>query len=175
MENQKVSMDKLIDNLKINEKMKNEFKKLNFMYYNNYSEGSIPQPYNWKLSPEYSALDLESKKKIGIGGSIAGFLLGPFAYLLRGMFLKSFLLLLPAVIATFILPDSASDLVLRFLGFFYMYFCTTMLRKDYYFHKCLNNKMVKPYLLSRQVDFSNTETQESANNSQTPVSTMKVS
>ncbi|MDR1327486.1 MAG: hypothetical protein LBJ74_03675 [Heliobacteriaceae bacterium] len=154
----KFNIDDLIDGLKFNDNQKKEFKAFNFMYYNNYQDGKLKQPYSWKLSPEYLALSPEDKKKVGVGGSILGFFFGPLSYIFSGLFGKgflfTFLIIFVALITVLFMPEAAGDMVMRIIGFAVAAFCLMNLRRDYFYEKCLKNKLIKPYILSGQVDFS---------------------
>jgi hypothetical protein len=74
------------------------------------------------------------------------------------MFLKGFLftlLVLLIIIAVSFIPEgTVSDVICKMIGLGMVYFFTMTFRRDYFYEKCLKNKLIKPYILSGQVDFS---------------------
>lgn len=154
----KKNIGELIDSLNVNDATKDEFNALNFMYYQNYINGTIKSPLLWQLSPEYLSLSDMDKRKIGVGGSILGFFFGFFAYFFKGMFVKGLIRALPLLIF-FIIPTEGIvwEVISRVVGLSYSIFCALMLKKDYFCHKCLQNKVVNTYIKANQVDFNSNE------------------
>ena len=87
--------------------MKREFINLNFMYYTNYQDGNLVQPYGWKLSPEYHDLDMQTKRKVSIGGSVLAFLFTSLTYIFKGLFLKGLIFSIIIFTVAYFLPEQA--------------------------------------------------------------------
>jgi hypothetical protein len=154
---EKKHINDLINGLKISDSMKREFINLNFMYYSNYFNGNFTQPYTWKLSPDYMALDINDRKQIAIGGSLLAFFISFFAYFLRGLFLKGFVfatILFLILLLSLLAGDGAiGDAITRTLGLVYAIFLALNLRKDYFYEKCLKNKEIHALIKRGLVDF----------------------
>jgi hypothetical protein len=154
---EKKHINELINGLKISDSMKREFINLNFMYYSNYFNGNLTQPYTWKFSPDYLALDIKDRKQIAIGGSVLAFFISFFAYFFRGLFLKGFIFaagFFVILLLSLLAGDGAiGDIITRALGLGYAMFLAFNLRKDYFYEKCLNNKEIHALIKRGLVDF----------------------
>lgn len=150
---ERVHINKLIDQMNISDKMKREFKNLNFMYYNNYADGVLRQPYFWKESPEFLSLSDEMKKEIRKEISkdfrILIVLLNFIGYFLRGLFLKGVIFGVIILTLAILVPESAVKIV----GAFSIYFLAMNVNKDYFYEKCLKNERIKEMISNRTVIF----------------------
>jgi len=152
--NEQIYINDLIDKLNVSDNMKDEFKAFNLAYYNNYENGKIKPSFLWMPSSEYLAVEKLNRKNMQLTFSLLGFFLGPIGYLIKGMFVKGFILIAPALVLLYFLPKgNMSEIILHGIWYFYAVFCSLMLRRDYFQHKCLNNKVIKEYLKSKQLCF----------------------
>lgn len=149
---QQIHINELINGLKISDKMKREFINLNYMYYTNYADGKLIQPYLWKISPEYMALDKNAKKNIGINGSIFGYLFSFLSYFFKGMFLKGLifgLIIIPIAVFMTGAYDSVSTVLCNVIAIF----IALNIRKDYFYEKCLKNRQIHQMIKNGLVNF----------------------
>jgi len=166
----KFHIDDLIDGLKMSEHDKKLCKLYNALYYKNYIDGKIKSPLKWKECEEYLRLPLQEKINLfkGLGSRQLAAFIGPLSYLVKGMWgpffavvgiaLAAWIILniLGIVLMSIGLPVSITAALAVYIPLGYLLISAivgnTMIDRDFFYHKCLKNKAIKPYLTTGQID-----------------------
>ena len=157
-----IHIHELIDRLEVSNDVKQNFLRINYLYYPNYGDNRLRSPLFWKLSPECKALSCSDKIKVLFGSwwqfiltaiwPMDGFKvaqwngLGGFAIWLICMCILLCIIAIVITTAGAYIPNGIAGAICLLVYASMQIYLTLYFDRAYFYRKCLENKEVHSFI-----------------------------